>query len=263
MTVSKYMAILETNESERATLLQKDVQDPRRNRQSNSIIMTWHVTFTHLRQTRDSAARLLALMSLFDREAIPDHTLQGRYVEGTDGGQTDFEDDLVTLRAYSLISVGVNEHLFNMHRLVQLSTQKWLEIHTELQGWQERYVDLFGAAFPTGDYTNWTTCQALFPHMEAMERYRVTDADHVLVWARTLYNGAWYAMTRRQYGLADRMARASLEAREETLDVNDVLILDSMELLVSALRFQGKYKQAEAINRRALIGREGAGRGSS
>jgi hypothetical protein len=76
MTVPKYIEILKTNESERATLLQKDVGDPRRDRQaSNSIIMTWHVTFTHLRQTRNSAARLLALMSLFDREAIPDYLL--------------------------------------------------------------------------------------------------------------------------------------------------------------------------------------------
>ena len=122
ISVSKYREILVKNDSERAALLQKDVRDPRRDRQaSNSIIMTWHVTFTHLRQTRDSAARLLALMSLFDREAIPDHLLQGRYVAAEDG-QTEFEDDIVTLRAYSLISVGVNEHLFDMHRLVQLST---------------------------------------------------------------------------------------------------------------------------------------------
>ena len=65
MTVHKYIKILETDDSERAALLQKDVRDPRRDRQaSNSIIMTWHVAFTHLRQTRDSAARLLALMSL-------------------------------------------------------------------------------------------------------------------------------------------------------------------------------------------------------
>jgi hypothetical protein len=94
-------------------------------------------------------------------------------------GQTDFKDDIVTLRAYYLIGMGVSEHLFDMHRLVQLSTQKWLEIHAELQSWQERYIDILGGAFPSGDYTNWTTYQALFPHVEAMERYRVTDADHV------------------------------------------------------------------------------------
>ena len=89
MTVSKYMEILVKNDSERAALLQKDVRDARRDRQaSNSIIMTWHVTFTHLRQAHDSAARLLALMSLFDREAIPDHLLKGQYAEAADGPTT-------------------------------------------------------------------------------------------------------------------------------------------------------------------------------
>jgi hypothetical protein len=60
-------------------------------------------------------------------------------------------------------------------------------MHTELCGWQERYIDILGAAFPTGDYVNWTKCQALFPHVEAMERYRVTDTGHLQVWAKTLY----------------------------------------------------------------------------
>ena len=148
MTVFKYREILVKNDSERAALLQKDVRDPRRDRQaSNSIIMTWHVTFTHLRQTRDSAARLLALMSLFDREAIPDHLLKGRYADAMDN-PTDFEDDIVTLRAYSLIGRGVSEHLFDMHRLVQLSTQKWLEMHAQLQAWREQYIDILGGSFP-------------------------------------------------------------------------------------------------------------------
>jgi hypothetical protein len=75
-------------------------------------------------------------------------------VEAADG-ETDFEDDIVTLRAYSLIGMGVSDKLFDMHRLVQLSTQKWLEMHAELQGWRERYIGILGAAFPTGDYTNW------------------------------------------------------------------------------------------------------------
>jgi hypothetical protein len=43
---------------------------------------------------------MLAVMSLFDREAILSYPLQSRYVECTDD-QTEFEDDLVTLRAYA------------------------------------------------------------------------------------------------------------------------------------------------------------------
>lgn len=47
MTVSKYIEMLEKDDRERTALLEKDVRDPRRDRQaSNSIIITWHVTFT-------------------------------------------------------------------------------------------------------------------------------------------------------------------------------------------------------------------------
>ena len=47
MTVPKYLHILERNDSKRVALLQKDVGDSRGDRQaSNSIIKTWHVTFT-------------------------------------------------------------------------------------------------------------------------------------------------------------------------------------------------------------------------
>jgi hypothetical protein len=158
MTVSRYSEILEHDDDERTKLLQKDIRDPRRDsRASNSIITTWHVSFRHVREKCDSVWRLPALMSLFNREAIPDHLLRGRYVEAKDS-QTDFEDDIVTLRAYSLIGVDVSGKLFDMHGLVQLSTRRWLEMHAQLQGWQERYINILGAAFPTGNYATWITC---------------------------------------------------------------------------------------------------------
>jgi hypothetical protein len=111
-----------------------------------------------------------------------------------------------------------------------------------------------GGAFPTGDYANWTKCQALFPHVEAMERHRVTDTDHVQVWAKVLYNGSWYAEARGQYGIAERMSRANLKAREENLGLDRAATLNSIDMLVGVLRYQGKYEQAEEMNRRALAG---------
>jgi len=70
-------------------------------------------------------------MSLFNREAIPDHLLRDRYLDEQES-KSDFEDDIATLRAYNLISAGVSDNLFDIHRLVQFSTKKWLEFHDEL-----------------------------------------------------------------------------------------------------------------------------------
>jgi len=262
VTVSKYLEGLEKSDADRAKLLQQDIRDPRRDGQvSNSAITTWHVSFEHIRQTRDSAARLLALMSLFDREAIPDNLLHERYLDensknGNNKDDNTFENDIATLRAYSLISVGVSAHLFDMHRLVQFSTKKWLEIHGELPRWQGRYVRILDEAFPTGEYANWPTCQALFPHIEALMSYRVTSEDHLRDWAAILYRGAWYARQSGRYGVAEEMARRSLEVREKVFGPDHAQTLDSVDNLAKVLRRQGKYEQAEEMSRRSLTGNE-------
>jgi len=255
MTVSRYIEILKKNDNERDRLLQKDIRDSRRDRQaSNSIIITWHVTFTHLRQIRDSAARLLALMCLFDREAIPEYLLRGRYMEAQDSA-TDFEDDIAALRGYDLIGIGVSGDLFDMHRLVQLSTQKWLEMREELVGWQERYIDTMDAVFPTGDYANWVTCQALFPHIVVLQLHGVSSVQHRQVWAKVLYNGSWYAWQRGQYIQAENMVRSSLAVRQEILGHEDAETLGSTEMVGLVLQDQGRYAEAEEMHRRALAGR--------
>ena len=274
VTVSKYLDELRRSDYGRAKLLQVDIRDPRRDGQaSNSILTTWYVSFEYLRQKRDSAARLLSLMSLFDREGIPDYLLRDRYQKEPHGeyehkntnenqgagenNEIDLEDDIATLRAYDLIGVGVvSDQLFDMHRLVQFSTKTWLEMHDELQRWQERYIDILGAAFPAGNYANWATCQALFPHVEAMEMHQVRSTAHLQVWARVLYYGAWYTMERGQYGLAEKMARASLKVRQEVLGLHDTATLHSTSILASVLQNRGKYEEAEKMNRRALTGME-------
>ncbi|ERF75281.1 hypothetical protein EPUS_00073 [Endocarpon pusillum Z07020] len=256
ITVSTYLETLKRSDDDQAKLLQKDIRDPRRDGQaSNSIITTWHISFEHLRQTRDSAARLLALMSLFDRERIPDDLLRDRYLDEQDA-ESDFEDDIMILRAYHLIGISVSDNRFDMHRLVQFSTRKWLEIHDELVAWQERYVDVLGKAFPTGDYANWPTCQELFPHVEAMAGYQLTSQEHLLVWATIQYKGAWYAEVSGWYGVSERMAQASVKVREAVLGLNDVRTLKSMNNLALVLKAQGKYDEAESMNQRALARRE-------
>ena len=80
----------------------------------------------------------------------------------------DFEDGIDMLRSYCLVGMSGGDDMFEMHRLVQFSMKKWLEQHGELVGWQERYVDTMHEAFPSGQCENWSKCQALFPHAEAM-----------------------------------------------------------------------------------------------
>ncbi|KAF1954309.1 hypothetical protein CC80DRAFT_567449, partial [Byssothecium circinans] len=68
MSLSRYVDEVRRSDRDRARLLEKDVGDSRRDgRASNSIIATWQISFEHIRKQAPTAARLLSLMSLFDR----------------------------------------------------------------------------------------------------------------------------------------------------------------------------------------------------
>ncbi|KAI1608989.1 hypothetical protein EDD36DRAFT_446781 [Exophiala viscosa] len=269
MSLSKYLWELRSSDEGRARLLQADIRDPRRDgKSSNSIMTTWYVSYEHIQHTHNSAARLLSLMSLFDREGIPDHLLRRQYLdkwpsENEDKDQTrerqsemDFEDDVATLRMYSLIGTGINEQLFEMHRLVQFSVRKWLEIRDELKWWQRRYVDVLEQRFPFGDYENWSTCQALFPHVQMLISYSTNEASFRQKRAVLLYRAAQYATDHGLYGIAEMMAGISVAEREVVLGKDGTRTLSSMNILASVWWHQGKYKQAEEMHRQALTERE-------
>ncbi|RYP42475.1 hypothetical protein DL767_000163 [Monosporascus sp. MG133] len=230
-TVSRYLQDLRRGDRDRAKLLNMDIGDSRRDgTASNSIIATWQISFEHIRRDRPSAMRLLSLMSLFDRQGIPDSLLDGRYQDASDAS-SDFEEDLNTLTSFSLVATDVEGHQFEMHRLVQFSTRKWLELQGELEGWREKYVRLMDDNYPAGKYENWKACRALFPHAEAAVPCRPGGGSILEAWASVLYKAAWYAGGVGNYQAAHEMNRGALEAREATLGADHPDTLDSVNNL--------------------------------
>lgn len=127
-------------------------------------------------------------MSLFDRQGIPESLPDGRYQENEDPS-SDFEDDLHTLISFSLVAMDVGGSQFGMHRLVQFSTKRWLELNEELEEWKEKYVRPMDNSYPVGRHENWAVCQALFPHAKAVVGCRPTDTKALEAWASVLFKG--------------------------------------------------------------------------
>jgi tetratricopeptide (TPR) repeat protein len=254
ITISKYLRNLCGSDKDRATLLEKDVGDARRDgTASSSIIATWQISFEHIRKERPPAARLLSLMSLFDRQGIPETLLQHSYQEDGDI-EADFEDDISTLASYSLITMNTEGNEFEMHRLVQFSTKKWLELYNELENWKEKYIKIMDKAFPVERYENWTTCQQLFPHAEMILLYWPMNEDYLARWASILSNAARYSESQGSYEQAGEMNRRALKGCEKALGKEHPDTLMSLNNLAVVLRSQGKYEQAEKMNRQALEG---------
>jgi tetratricopeptide (TPR) repeat protein len=256
ITVSKYLREFCKSDRDRTRLLKKDVGDIRRDgRQSNSIITTWQISFDHIRKERPAAARLLSLISLFDRQEIPDSLLYDNYQE--DGGiEACFEDDINILTCYSLVKTNVEGNKFEMHRLVQFSMKKWLELSGELEKWKEKYITIMYHAFPIVRYGDWATCQTLFPHVEVVLEYQPMNDIYLAQWAFVLFRAAWYAHEKGNYDVAEKMYREALEGREKMLGKEHPDTLTSVNNLASVLRDQGEYEEAEVMNRRALEGWE-------
>ena len=251
VTVSKYLKDFHRSEKDRASLLNNAVRDRRRDgRASNSVLATWQISFEYIQADRSSAARLLSLMSFFDRQGIPEELIMSQYKE--DDSTVDFKGDIEVLRSFSLVTPGIENDVFEMHRLVQFAMRKWLGQRQELERWKERYIAIMADAFPPGKYENWNRCQMLFPHVELVLEYRPIDEGFLQQWTAVLNNAAWYARERANYDEAEQMNRRALDGRKKVLGKEHPDTLTSISNLALVLQDQGKYEQAEQMNRQAL-----------
>jgi hypothetical protein len=228
-SVKQYLQEFQKNDRRKISLLNYEGGQLHQDQEAkNSIILTWQISFDHMRQERPTAAELLSLMSFFDQQGIAGFLLQnlsesGNHLENMEECWEDeardesgivnedntsdedensavesnvdnqFEDDIVTLRNLSFISIGTDGVSFQMHRLVQLATQKWLKAYGQHEKWKRHFIQNISREFPTGEYENWKKCELIFPHAQsAMTQWSVAD-DSLGEWASLLYNAAWFA----------------------------------------------------------------------
>ena len=248
-SVRQYLEEYRQSDRRKTSLLNREAGHLRRDRAaSNSVLVTWQISFDHIRSTRQSAAGLLSLMSFFDRQGIQEALLHQQSSIVDDA----FEEDVLALRDYSFITVTRNADTFEMHSLVQLATRTWLENEGQLEKWREQFISNLCAELPTGEHENWEKCQALFPHARAALAQGPKSKESRKKWALLLYRAAWYAWRRGRAGEAEEMAMMSMEVRSEELGEEDVRILESMGMVGLARELGGKYKEAEAMHRQTL-----------
>ncbi|KAJ6003798.1 hypothetical protein N7540_011191 [Penicillium herquei] len=184
-SVSQYLKYSIGSDREATKLLKKEAGHLYRDWEAkNSFLVTWQISFDYIRQTKPSAADLLSLMSMFDRQGISENLIQDQpkandtsiseLQSDLSDGETsesdsgpDFEDDVTTLRDFSFISVSEDKIFFTMHRLVQLTMRAWLKSHGQVNHWRERFISILCEEFPTGEYENWERCRSLFPRVKA------------------------------------------------------------------------------------------------
>jgi tetratricopeptide (TPR) repeat protein len=252
MTVSGYLEALRASDEDIKDLLSEELEDSRRDsRTRNSVIRTWKLSFDQIRKQKPRAAEILSLMSVLDRQGIPKSILRRE-----DDRSIEFTTAIGALVAFSLISAERTGENLEMHRLVQLSTQRWLEVEGEIVQWQQKALKLLSKVFPEGIFENWAICNRLVPHVQIAIKYSVDSRTCQLRRAAILNNVSVYDREQGRYGMAFDKCSEALATREKILGAEHPDTLISVSNLASVLRHQGKYKEAEEMCRRALKGKE-------
>ncbi|KAL6230704.1 hypothetical protein BDW75DRAFT_234191 [Aspergillus navahoensis] len=275
LSVARYLQEFRGSDKEKRRLLDAEGGHLRRDREAkSSIINTWQISFSHVQQTRRSAADLLSLMSFFDRQGIPGELLRTHRTMGNcngnggddgdddsnKGGSDDngdvpsrsgidgYVDDVMMLRDYSFISIDTDGEMLQMHRLVQLAMQDWLGNHRQLEKWKEIFIKELRVAFPTGEYGNWKQCQALFPHVQSALGQRPDRKASLEEWASLMNNAAHYVLLKGNFRDAEQLATQAVDARMElVLGEDHPDTLTSMSNLAFTFWSQGRWKEAEEL----------------
>ncbi|KAJ4267004.1 hypothetical protein NW762_003102 [Fusarium torreyae] len=242
-TIFDYLELFRESEANQLRLLGKGgLQDLRRdNSIRHAVIATWQISFTQIQKTKPSAADLLALMSMFDRQGIPISLLRN------DSSQLDFHDALEPLLSFSLVRPDVVRQSFEMHRLVQLSMRRWLEIDKRLNQWAKESRNVLNANFPSGDYETWADCQILFPHAVETINHTTNDDEDELKLADIASKMGLFVYLRGKYEEAEEMHQRALEIREMALGTEHPSTLTSMANLASTYRDRGRWEEAEEL----------------
>ncbi|KAJ5585729.1 hypothetical protein N7450_005516 [Penicillium hetheringtonii] len=291
-SVSQYLEQLRKDDCEATKLLNHEAGYLYRDWEAkNSILLTWQISFDHIRQIRQSAADLLSLMSFFDRQGISENLLRiqkkerkkknlnqpeepadissvwrsnffSRFArwkkkksiieEDADSSSEselddDFENDIATLRDYSLIYIGEDRTMFTMHRLVQLTARVWLTNQGQIEQWKEQFINNLCQEFPIGEYENWERCRQIFPHVKSAILQRPDSQDSLRQWATLLYKGAWFAWRRGNILDVREMASKSRKERLTIFGGDSKEALDSTIMLAMVYSLEGSWEEAEKL----------------
>jgi hypothetical protein len=252
-SVRAYIEELQTSELAQLSLLDRDFSDHRRDREAtNPVLKTWQISFDYIRTKRETAAELLSMMCFCDRQAIPKFLLQVRKDSGR-GCEEAFDDDVELLLGCSIVSLSVDGSVFDMHRLVQMATRKWVESRGGQDQHVERLVTRLSVVFPSNQPGDWPVCQTLFAHAKAVLDWEPSSKAAVLCWGRVMWRAADYASARggaysgmEAVGIGERSCR-TMKAK---------LGADHPDTLISMSKLAGYYDGLGDSGRAAKMGEE-------
>ncbi|KAF2687612.1 kinesin light chain 1 [Lentithecium fluviatile CBS 122367] len=251
ISVSGYISLFRHPSTENE-LFSEHFEDPSRYQEMDSTIAkTWHISFDQIRRQDQLAAEYLSFMACIDRINIPQSLLPpaNSLVQQVKALGTLIGYAFITERQ-QLVQQMDKERFFDMHRLVRMSTVRWLESHNEWMIWAGSAAARLEDLVPHGGHERkevWTTYLSHAIYVAGLDGTVDETAR-----ASLLNRVGRCQASLGQYSAAEATYRQVLLMTEKVLDSEHPGTLTSMNNLALVLDNQGKYEEAESMNRQTL-----------
>jgi hypothetical protein len=159
------------------------------------------------------AAEILSLMCMLDKQSISRKLLQDE-----EESQIILDKAFATLKNFSLIYKEKSQQTYQIHRLVQLSTQWWLEQEKTLKKWQKKALDVLIKHCPSSDSVeHWKAWESISPHIVVVQAYHFEEEEQRLQYADITSRTGGYNEEIGRYEVASKMQAAALTIQREIL----------------------------------------------
>ncbi|GAB1315441.1 hypothetical protein MFIFM68171_05651 [Madurella fahalii] len=251
ISVDSYLQLLEKSDQHLIDLLSEEFETVGRDSEATrAVAETWILSFEQIQQQDTFAGELLSLMSLFNRQAIPleflcdyDEQQQGQEPRGA----MQLTKALGVLKAFSFVTED-KSHAFDMHRLVQLVTQKWLVKKGIIYQFVRQAILTVSRNYPDSNHENREICGAYLAHAYAVLNSEGTGlGDENLARASLLYKIAIFFNNQSRWKEAEKFLKNAIKVEQELVGEEDPITLASISTLASTYSLQGRWKEAETL----------------
>lgn len=246
ITTTEYLERCLSSDKTMIKLLSKDFQD--RGRYStvkNPIATTWLISFEQISRVSSLSAQYLAFLCFLAEKGIPRSLIPQAQDE------IEADEAIGTLKAYAFITQREGQNIFDMHRLVRLAMQNWLDEKGEQEKYVTKVIKRLVSIYPFPKHENRDIWIEYLPHAQSALKFRVGDLDKDIRGDLLFNIGAGLIILGKDRE-AESMYCQTLNLRKNSLGWEHPLTLSSMNNLALVLSSLGKYDEAEELHRRTL-----------
>ena len=242
----KYLELLNRPEEDIIKLLSKDFDEPSGyQRPLQPVATTWLISYRQIREHHPLAARYLHFMACLHEKNIPLSLLPEA------SNNDDVIDAIAVLTGYAFIrkqrdtgGSSTRESLYDMHRLVHLTTRNSLRMDNQLANSTTDCLKRVVELFPLPDHQNKDIWTIYLPHAQRLCADRYTDVNSEWYKSEILKKTGRCLYINGKYHEGVKIFTAVVRWREDNLGTTHLETLNLALMYAS----QGRWKEAEELN---------------